>query len=137
MQLSKQIQLKMAQYLLEVSNFAYKGELVKRVIGESENFDLYLSYSEIDRDGKGFISANDLYTFMNRIGVRETVTFIETQYLIRFLNSSDSDRLGYNTYMNTVLPSDPTVRGIASQRCQCKVSDISGVCYGIAQIFAL
>ena len=80
--------------LLDIARGEQKLELIRQRLASFEDFEPYTAFQRIDRNRNDFIVAEEIVEFLgdNKI---QGVTLDEAQYLVKFFDSDDDQKLSY------------------------------------------
>jgi Ca2+-binding EF-hand superfamily protein len=99
-----------------ISESEVKIEEQRQVLAALEDFDPTVTFFSIDIESKGYITPNQIFTYMKNSGSTD-VTEKELEMLVKYFDSLQSDKLNLDDYVQVLLPcSNDYLRTVASNR---------------------
>lgn len=81
--------------LLELARGEQKIELIRQKLASFENFEPYVAFQRLDRNRNDYVVAEEILDFLRENKIYGT-TFDEANYLVKFFDSDDDNKLSYS-----------------------------------------
>lgn len=99
----------LAEFLVTVATFEHEVESVRHQLAIVPGFEPYCSFKRIDRQSKGFLTAQDLQDFLSSTGLHYEYNTLNR--LIEHFSITNSGRMSLHEFTQAVLPAtSPIVR---------------------------
>ena len=87
---------------------------MRQILAAIRDFEPYTAFKRIDRNGSGFIGAEELCQFERENGYRE-ISPEDFIFLINYFDLDNDNKLNYHDFLQVLLPCDnPFLRSAAT-----------------------